>query len=168
MAAYSYYFYIKILFICCTVNCLYFSHRADFITGQESAKFPYLVSITTVFENVPEHRCSGTIIAPRWILTAAHCIPYPETIKYQIYPGASAKNHEYIEQDYSRPEKYIRHPEFDSETRKHDIALVRLSEDLEFTEKVYQIHLYAGNKTLDDENGVITGWSEAAVSVPAI
>lgn len=140
------------------------SNRAEPISGGEGSQFPYLVSITTVFEYVPEHRCSGTIIDPKWILTAAHCIPYANTIKYQIYAGVSAKNHQYIEQNYSKPVKYIRYPEFDSETRKHDIALIRLSEDMEFTEKIYQIKLYSGNKSLDDADGVISGWSDSAVS----
>lgn len=150
-------FYIKILFI----NCLwsYFSY------GQEKLTFSYLVSIATVFDGAPEHRCSGTIIAPRWILTAAHCIPNPELIEYRVYASASARHHNYRHQAYITPDKYVRHPTFDSETRRNDIGLVRLPDELIYTDQIQPIKLYSGNSSLDDEIGILSGWAETEVEI---
>lgn len=34
------------------------------------------------WERIYEHRCSGTVIAPKWVLTAWHCMPMIEDVPY--------------------------------------------------------------------------------------
>lgn len=70
--------------------------------------------------------CSGTVVAPQIVLTAAHCVP----------PGAAREVHVGSPVGAGRFVKSvdaIRHPSFDDATHAFDVAIVRLAEPVEVT-----------------------------------
>ena len=87
--------------------------------------------------------CGGSIIAERWILTAAHCFAYARRAD-DWRAKARATNYA-TEGAWARIERVVVHPKFNPSSQEHDIALVKLA-----------------SKT----NGRVVPRAEAAMTVP--
>ncbi|KAK3085999.1 hypothetical protein FSP39_011977 [Pinctada imbricata] len=92
--------------------------------------------------------CGGTIISNKWIVTAAHCIVrFPEKFHELFHPSkvtliigteqCSGDDGQIVD-----IESYVVHPRFaERAPYDHDIALIELRQDLNFTERVQPICL---------------------------
>lgn len=98
----------------------------------ETAKWPWMAAVNFVSSAQDTHSsliCGGTLIAPRWVLTAAHCVTSLGDIRLhagnlRVIVGSahrSGQGGEVINVSHI----YI-HPEYRRETLHHDVALLRL------------------------------------------
>ncbi|KAJ8379164.1 hypothetical protein AAFF_G00230760 [Aldrovandia affinis] len=119
-----------------------------------AGQFPWQVSLH--FQR--EHLCGGSIIAQRWILTAAHCVygfAYPSL--WVVHVGL-------IEQPVSGAnslavEKIMYHARYRPKGLDYDIALIKLAEPLRFTGYVEPICLpNFGEQFMEGTMCWISGW----------
>lgn len=100
------------------------------IGGQESQRlsWPWQVALLTRWS---EQYCGGTLVAPQWMMTAAHCVR-KKGRRRRFVIRVGEHNLEDIEgtEDDITPEVEYPHPDFDYVTITNDIALVRMREPL--------------------------------------
>ncbi|KAK0136014.1 Transmembrane protease serine 3 [Merluccius polli] len=145
-----------------TIRCLECGARPQYrnrIVGGNASilgQFPWQVSLH--YRN--KHMCGGSIIAPQWILTAAHCVYMfmpSQPSQWTVYTGI-------IEQPLNAAhaqtvEQILYHGKYRSNGVDYDIALMRLSQPLAFNGIVEPICLpHFGEDFEDGTMCWISGW----------
>uniref|UniRef100_A0A673HAF6 Trypsin-like n=1 Tax=Sinocyclocheilus rhinocerous TaxID=307959 RepID=A0A673HAF6_9TELE len=118
------------------------------IVGGEDAtagSWPWQVSIhSTAFGG---HFCGGSLINKDWVLSAAHC--------FQRYESQSGSN----PNEVLRTASVINHPDYYDPTHDNDIALLKLSSSVTFTNYIRPVCLAAaGSKYAAGTETWVTGW----------
>ncbi|XP_045494956.1 chymotrypsin-2-like isoform X1 [Colias croceus] len=114
---------------------------------------PYQVSLRDRNNNL---KCGGAILNSQWVMTAGHCIkPDDDPMKYVIVAGTNLLT---SGGDVYTVEKIVTYPGYDtSKALLHDIALLRILEEIEFYDRVQPIAL-PDKDTKGGANVMITGW----------
>uniref|UniRef100_A0A8C5Q757 Peptidase S1 domain-containing protein n=1 Tax=Leptobrachium leishanense TaxID=445787 RepID=A0A8C5Q757_9ANUR len=108
------------------------------------------------------HSCGGSLISNQWILSAAHCF----ASKYDIYLGGYWETGGNTHLQSFNVEKLILDPQYVSVTSKGDIALVKLSSPVTFTDYVQPICLPSASVTFPSGMECwVTGWGDIAFAV---
>jgi len=96
------------------------------VGGVEATKgeYPFIVSLQSSYGS---HVCGGSLIKKNWVLTAAHCVGYFQTVVVGLHTqGASSGTEKFTAQ------QVIKNPNWDSGIYNNDWALVKLSGDSKF------------------------------------
>ncbi|KAK4328854.1 hypothetical protein Pmani_000745 [Petrolisthes manimaculis] len=131
--------------------------RHKIIGGREARKgeWPWQVAILNRFK---ETFCGGTLISPRWVLTAAHCV------RSRLYVRMA--EHDLREYDprqlEMRVSETIPHPGYDRETIINDLALLKLPRAVTYTRRVSAACLPSSEDEVVsiDKKCVVSGWGK--------
>ena len=128
------------------------------------AAYSWMVSIQV--ESTDEHFCGGTLIAPYWVLTAAHCVESADPRRIQAVIGA--RNLEMQSAETINIARIIIHEDYkDGFEVDNDIALLRLS-SASINTPAPLISAEEMAILNADTNGLVLGWGETENGTPDI
>jgi len=108
----------------------------DIIGGKpsEKGKWPWVVSLVRwrPDEEVYRHTCGGSLLTPKYVLTAAHCLEYPPD-DYQIKIGIYSQ----VEDDAEETrfiKRIISHPDYSpGDGYPNDIGVIELDQEVDIS-----------------------------------
>nr|AAL04113.2 protease [Homarus americanus] len=123
------------------------------IGGQEASEgeYPWMV--------YHKQGCGGTLIAPQWIVTAAHCyFGLSDPTSFPLTLGKTDLSDNSQDSLVLTPKKVHIHENYNNNNFKNDIALVELNEPVQFSSTIQPMCL-ALNKNIKRGGKVVaTGW----------
>ncbi|KYM97521.1 PREDICTED: proclotting enzyme-like [Cyphomyrmex costatus] len=139
------------------------------IVGGKNAdpgEWPWMIGLF----NAGRQFCGGSLINDRHVLTAAHCVANMNSwdvarliIRLGDYNIRTNTEIRHIER---RVKRVVRHRGFNSRTLYNDVALLTLSEPVEFTEQIRPICLPSGSQLYSGKTATVIGWGSLRESGP--
>uniref|UniRef100_A0A3Q0QRL0 Transmembrane serine protease 4a n=1 Tax=Amphilophus citrinellus TaxID=61819 RepID=A0A3Q0QRL0_AMPCI len=113
--------------------------------------WPWQVSL----RRAGQHTCGGSLVSPRWVVTAAHCFSGSELSQWRVVSGQT-----YVTSlGGSYVDRIIVHAGYDPVTNDYDIALMRLSSPITVGDTRRPVCLPPKDYGLTDGASMhVTGW----------
>jgi secreted trypsin-like serine protease len=145
--------------------------NGDRIFGGKRARlgeFPWQVSI----QRESTHHCGGTVIHPKWILTASHCFFFEDEPEdgWSVLAGDIDLSKDDPNEQRVRVKRTILHPNFNTPVFSNDIALMELETELVLDNYVNTACVPSGTEQLDGQMCTVTGFglTEKGVTSPQL
>ncbi|XP_077967718.1 trypsin-like [Styela clava] len=107
--------------------------NARILGGKNAENWPWMIYLS---QN-GKHICGGTLINSKWIVTAAHCIAFPnEPERYKVILGEHNITTFSGNQRMSNIASIRRHKKFNAVNYDHDIALLKLKNPVIFNKHI--------------------------------
>ncbi|CAK9813715.1 Phenoloxidase-activating factor 3 [Anthophora plagiata] len=135
------------------------SNEARFLGGEytKAHEFPWLANIHVRSQVL----FSGVLINDRYVLTSANQLVSVTAPEVKVSLGEYDRCNLDISSTTISVESLILHPEYNLESRAHDLALIKLSQSVKFERRLSPICLPNPGSTYLGQVGTLVGWTES-------
>ncbi|XP_010739121.2 tryptase [Larimichthys crocea] len=132
------------------------------IVGGDNAtagSWPWQVSVHFTVSGRSFHICGGTLISDQWVLTAAHCILTNITSHWRLYFGRETQRGPNVNEVNRTVSQIIVHPNYNNSLLNNDIALMKLSTPVNFSDYIRPVCLASNTSEFHNSTPCwSTGW----------
>nr|UXW65968.1 Tyr p 6 allergen [Tyrophagus putrescentiae] len=129
------------------------------VGGSEAkqAEAPFQISLQKDYIILKSHICGGSLIAPRTVVTAAHCTDGSQANSLVVRMGTNKRSQPGQGVPDQKTSKIIQHPNYDSNTIQNDISLLILPKAVSPASNVAMIELETQD-LVGGEDVKVFGW----------
>ncbi|OCT73540.1 hypothetical protein XELAEV_18036518mg [Xenopus laevis] len=140
------------------------------VNGDEAVphSWPWQVSLQYIYNGLWYHTCGGSLVAPNWVLTAAHCISSAYTYRVQLGKHNLGQNES--GQKTINVIKLINHSKWNPSKLSNgfDISLIKLEQEVTYSDTIKPACLPPAGFVLPHQFGCyVTGWGNIQTNGPA-
>ncbi|XP_063594714.1 trypsin II-P29-like isoform X2 [Penaeus indicus] len=135
-------------------------NRSNRIVGGEQTEvneYPWLVGLSDALSANDRPFCGASLYNDEWIVTAAHCAVI-STSRYDVLFNMWDWDNGPTNIVRRSVERVVVHPSYSSETLDNDIALMKLSQKVDFATGIKPVCLPSASADFTGQNATTAGW----------